>query len=65
MTTDKAKEMGRAAYFAGKICAPAADKDFCDLLYAGSGRPHKQVISILKAWQEGWTMEHLRAVELA
>jgi uncharacterized protein YeaO (DUF488 family) len=53
----KAREMGEAAFKAGKKCVPAWDKELAGLL-KGRGVT-KDVIQLLTEWQSGWTKANL------
>lgn len=54
--TETARELGRAAFHAGRPCTPALDADLMNMLTGvrvGSGAP------ILEAWTRGWTEANL------
>ena len=53
---ETAEDMGRAAFHAGRMCAPALDPSVMKLMEGGSS-----LLPILKAWSHGWHSENLAA----
>ena len=66
-----AGELGRAAFYAGKICLPAKDKDFMRFLRACDNRRvgtaaagEAPSLALLMAWMRCWQTEQQRAAAL-
>lgn len=53
-----AKEMGKAAFAKGLICAPAVDPEIRNLI---KGKSAKEVTALLTAWLAGWHTANLAA----
>lgn len=58
MNTQKAREMGKAAFLRGIILAPSMDVEFMQRFPMG---PVGSNTDLLVAWGKGWTEENLKA----